>query len=389
MATERLYYLDSYLNAFEAAVSDSADGGRRVYLDKTAFYPTSGGQPHDLGTLGGQLVSEVIEEDDGRIAHLLAAPAPAGVIKGEIDWERRYDHMQQHTGQHLISAVLAEMFSFPTLSFHMGDEVSTIELGSKEISLPQIAKAEVRANDLARAGWPVAISFEDAAAVEGLRKQSQRSGTLRIIEIQGLDKSACGGTHVKSLMETLPLQIRKTEKVRGNVRLEFVCGARANRRARQDFLILDETARQTSVAFEKIPEALAALKERLTQAEKARQRLAGELAQREGREAYAACSAAADGIRRAQWPVEQISDTDRLKALAFVAGSKAVVLIAGKNPAGVLIACSADSGIDAGAALKQALAQAGGRGGGSSTLAQGNVPDESCIPLLAQNLGML
>ncbi len=244
----------------------------------------------------------------------------SGVV-GKMDWARRYEHMQQHTGQHLLSAVLTDLFRFPTLSFHMGDEVSTIELGTKEISDTQLEAAERRANELARSGKAIRISFEDAAEVGGLRKPSQRTGTLRIVEIEGVDKSACGGTHVRTLAETLPLQIRKVEKVRGNVRLEFVCGERAICRARQDFKTLQELARLTATAIDKLPESVAASKERLTDAEKERQRLAAELAQLEGREAYGATEPSADGLRRAEWRVERVGEAERLKALAFTAGA--------------------------------------------------------------------
>lgn len=389
VATERLYYRDSYLNEFEGEVVDISADGQRVYLDRTAFYPASGGQPYDAGELGGQRVLEVIDDEDGRVAHVVAAPLTRGRVKGQIDWARRYDHMQQHTGQHLLSAVLMEMFQFPTLSFHMGDEVSTIELGTKEISEQQLQAAETQANDLARGASPVAVSFEEAGQVEGLRKQSRREGTLRIIEIEGLDKSACGGTHVRSLAETLPIQIRKLEKVRGNVRLEFVCGGRAIRRARQDFKLLQELVRQTGSSLEKLPESLTAMKERLSEAEKDRQRLAAESAQREGREEYARTIPSTDGMRRVEWQVERIGEPERLKASAYVAGSRSVVLVLGKQPAGVLIACSSDSGINAGDILKHTLADFGGRGGGSATLAQGSAPSEAFTRALAAKLGLV
>src|SRR5437016_36563 len=125
--TERIYYHDSYAREFRAQVVETADEGRRVYLDRTAFYPTSGGQPFDLGTLGGVAIREVID-DDGRIAHLLESPIQTGEVEGKIDWDRRWDHMQQHTGQHLLSAVLVELFQIPTVSFHMGAITSTIEV---------------------------------------------------------------------------------------------------------------------------------------------------------------------------------------------------------------------------------------------------------------------
>jgi alanyl-tRNA synthetase len=390
VATERLYYVDSYLTEFEGKVIGVAADGRRVYLDRTAFYPASGGQPYDTGELGGQPVVEVVDEEDGRVAHILSAATVAvgESVAGKVHWPRRYEHMQQHTGQHLLSAVLMDLYGFQTLSFHMGGEVSTIELATKEISDQQLLAAEMQANELARSARPVRISFEDAAQVEGLRKQSQRAGTLRIIEIEGLDKSACGGTHVRSLAETLPIQVRRVEKVRANVRLEFVCGGRAIRRAKQDFKVLQELARQTATAMDKLPESIAALKERLGEAEKDRQRLAADLAQREGREEYEGTAPSSDGVRRALWQVDRIGEIERLKALAYAAGVRSVVLLVGKEPAGVLIACSADTGLDAGAILKQTLAECGGRGGGSATLAQGSIPDEGCIRALAGKLGM-
>jgi alanyl-tRNA synthetase len=374
--TERLYYTDPYLIEFEAQALEVAPDGLQVYLDRTAFYPTSGGQPFDLGLLAGCELVEVIDEGE-RILHRTSVPVAPGPMRGQINWPRRYDHMQQHTGQHLLSAVMVELYGFETLSFHMGDEVSTIELAIKELSENQIDKAEERANALARNGLPVRISFEDAAKVEGLRKQSQRSGTLRIIEIEGVDKSACGGTHVRSLAETLPIQIRKLEKVRGNVRLEFVCGWRATRRAKHDFRIAQELARQSAMPIDKLAEHFAAQKQRFNEIEKEKQRLADSLAQREGQDLYAATEPSPDGLRRNRWDVDQITEAIRSKALAYAKGTKSVVLVVSKQPTGLLIACSADAGLNAGEVLKKIVSELGGRGGGAATLAQGAVPAEA------------
>ncbi len=216
--TERLYYNDGYLREFRARVTRSEDGGRRVYLDRTAFYPSSGGQPFDLGTLGGIRVVEVADEVE-RIAHLLEAPLPAGEVEGAIDWPRRYDHMQQHTGQHLLSAVFEELYQIRTLSFHMGAQTSTIDLSAAAIDPSQVEQVEQRCAEIVAEAHPVTISYEDAGAAAGLRKESQRSGTLRIVSIEGVDRSACGGTHVRSTAELGPILIRKIEKIRGNLRV--------------------------------------------------------------------------------------------------------------------------------------------------------------------------
>lgn len=386
MSTNRLYYQDCYLSNFPARVVDSADDGRRVYLESTAFYPDSGGQPHDSGVLGDQAVVGVIDEGD-RIAHVLAGPLHSGSMEGRIDWHRRYDHMQQHTGQHLLSAVLVELFDAQTLSFHMGAEVSSIELSLKELTESQIEEAERRANAIVWEARPVSIQFEDAETAQGLRKASGRTGTLRIIEICGLDRSACGGTHVRSTAELGPIQILRSERVRGNVRAEFVCGGRGLRYAKQEHRTLAELSRIASTAVDKLPEYLATLKDRLAETEKSSQRLASELGRREGEQAYRDAVASGDGIRRWTVQVQTIDEPVRAKAQAFAKFPKALALITGMEPPGVLVACSLDAGMNAGAILKQALSRVGGRGGGSATLAQGGLPDQAVLEFLKAELG--
>lgn len=163
MTTERLYYTDSYLADFLGTVLECADGGRRVYLDRTAFYPTSGGQPFDTGTLGGIRVVDVVDEED-RVAHLLEAPLPLGAVAGEVDWTRRFDHMQQHTGQHLLSAVAAELLGYETVSVHFGPETATLDLDAASLSPDEVRRVELRANAVVTENRPVTVGFEDASA---------------------------------------------------------------------------------------------------------------------------------------------------------------------------------------------------------------------------------
>ncbi len=390
--TERLYYRDCYLQEFRARVVEAGGNGQRVYLDRTAFYPSSGGQPFDTGTLGGANVIEVVDEEE-RVAHVLDAPIAAGEIDAQIDWPRRFDHMQQHSGQHLLSAVLEELFKIPTVSFHLGAEVCTIDVAAPSLTSVQIDQSEVRCAEIVGEARPLAITFEDAAADLDLRKESQRTGTLRVVAIQGIDRSACGGTHVRNTAEIGPVLIRKTEKIRGNTRLEFVCGLRALHLARADFRTLQELSRQLSAPAGETPGLVAAQLERIKTLEKANQRLASELAQREGREQWAATAPDAKGIRRAVEHVEHgaIDDTVRIRAQAFVAQGYAVFLAVSKNPPSVLLAASADSGIHAGDRIKSVVTAAGGRGGGNQALAQGSLPatvDLDAIPalLLASSL---
>jgi len=385
--TERLYYRDCYLQEFRAHVLETGDDGRRVYLDRTAFYPTSGGQPFDIGKLGGANVIEVIDEED-RVAHILDAPVATGEITAQIDWSRRFDHMQQHTGQHLLSAVLEELFKIPTVSFHLGAEVCTIDVAAPSVTAVQIDQAEVRCAEIVGEARPLAITFEDAASDLGLRKESQRTGTLRVVAIQGIDRSACGGTHVRTTAEIGPMLIRKTEKIRGNTRLEFVCGLRALHQARADFRTLQELSRQLSAPVSETPVLVSAQIERIKALEKTNQRLASEVAQREGREQWAAAAPDAQGIRRAVEQVTQgaIDDAIRTRAQAFVAQGRAVFLAVSKNPPSVLLAASADSGIHAGERVKSAVAAAGGRGGGNQALAQGSLPATADLDAITSSL---
>ena len=371
--TDRLYYSDSYLSEFRARVVASEDGGRRVYLDRTAFYPASGGQPFDAGTLGGVAVVEVADEED-RVVHVLGAPLTADEVEGRIDWVRRFDHMQQHTGQHLLSAVFEDLYRIPTLGFHMGSETSTIDVGAASLDPARIERVEERCAELVAQARPVMVTYEDAASVTGLRKESQRTGTLRIVSIDGLDRSACGGTHVRSTAEIGPTFIRKLDKVRGNVRVEFVCGLRALRQARRDYRLLAETSKAHA--------------ERVKTIEKICQRQAEELATREGRDLHAGTAPDSHGVRRLRQD-GVIDEAMRARAQGFVSGGKGVFLAVSQAPPSVLLAASADSSVHAGELVNAAVTAAGGRGGGNAALAQGSAPSPQALESVLQELAKI
>jgi len=374
--TERLYYQDAYLAAFQATVLERADDGRRLYLDRTAFYPTSGGQPHDTGRLGGVEVVDVVDEGE-RIAHLVAAPVPAGTIRGEVDWARRFDLMQQHTGQHLLSAVLEDLYGFHTVSVHFGQDASTLDLDTPAITPEQVAAAETRANLVVTENRPVSIGFEDAAEAAGLRKPSDRTGPLRIVTILELDRSACGGTHVRATGEIGPILIRKVERVRKAVRLEFLCGMRAVRRARADQELLARLAAQYSAAQDELPALVEAQRGELKDAVAGRREAEAQLDRYRAAELYAGAAPDAAGLRRIV--VREEGGIDRLRGLAQAVAAlpRAVFVGVAASPPGLLVAASEDSGRDAGAMLRGALAPAGGRGGGTPRLAQGTVGAEA------------
>lgn len=378
--TERLYYADSTLTGFTARIVAVDGSGTRVELDRTAFYPESGGQPRDFGTLGGIAVTDILEED-GRIIHMLAGPfpgRPGETVQGIVDRDRRRDHMQQHTGQHLLSAVIAELYGVQTVSFHMGGDLSTIELACETFTAEMAAAAERRALEHVIKALPVTVQFADAADVEGLRKATARTGTIRIVEITGVDRSACGGTHVGNTAEIGPVLVRGAERIRGNVRIGFVCGMRALTRAREESELLLEAARLLSCSSTAVPRSVQALAERAALAEKACQRSRSELAEMRGKDLYRNTAPDAAGLRVAIGRADSLDDSTRTEAQAFTAGERSVfVCLAGGNKPSLLLAVSEDSGLHAGNLLKPVLSRFGGRGGGSARSAQGSLGDSS------------
>jgi alanyl-tRNA synthetase len=377
--TERLFYTDSYLREFAASVLEHADGGLRVYLDRTAFYPASGGQPFDLGVLGDSPVVDVVDEGD-RIAHVLSAPLSAARVTGRLDWARRFDHMQQHTGQHLLSAVIADLFGHATVSVHFGAESSTLDLDVGALSADRIVEAERRANAVVTENRAVRVLFEDAATAAGLRKAPNRHGSLRIVTIEDLDRSACGGTHVRATGEIGAISVGRVERVKQVARLEFLCGGRAIRRARENHDLLAGLGTLFSATPVELPALVESqrgeLKKVIAEARELGDRLAGYRAA----ELYAGAVPDATG-RRMVVEREECGTIDRLRALAHAVARlpRAVFVGAAGSPPTVLLAAADDSGVDAGRVLKAALEKEGGRGGGKPRLAQGTVPDKAAV----------
>jgi alanyl-tRNA synthetase len=294
--------------------------------------------------------------------------------------------MQQHTGQHLLSAVFDDLFGAKTLSVHFGPDYSTLDVDAESISRSQLVAAEERANALVAEGRPVAVSFEDAAGASGLRKASDRAGTLRIVSIADVDRSACGGTHVRSTAEIGPVLLRSVEKVRKSTRVEFVCGMRAVRRARRDFESLTSIGASLSASLDDAASLVAGQSERLKEGDNARKKLEKDLAAFRVRERYDASGADANGVRTIV--VRDAGSIDELRVFAQAAFALPKVVMVGAltNPFSVLLASSEDSGVDAGKILKERLTAAGGRGGGSPRLAQGSVPDAAALESVVASL---
>jgi alanyl-tRNA synthetase len=384
--TDRLYYTDSYLREFEAKVIARTDGDRRVYLDRTAFYPTSGGQPFDTGRLGPVEVRDVVDEGD-RVAHILADPLAAEHVTGVLDWPRRFDHMQQHSGQHLLSAVAAELLGCVTVAVHFGREVSTVDLDIGSLTADQIARVERRANEVVTENRPVIISFEEAAEALGLRKNSLRTGTLRIVTIEGLDRSACGGTHVRATSEIGVILLRKLERVRKAARLEFLCGGRALKRAREDLELLSGMAEELSGSALELPRLISMLRAELKEAVSKRRELESQLDLYRAKELYAAARPDGTGIRRAlvREPTGSLNAFKGL-AQAYTSLPLSLLVAAIENPPAVMLSASPDTGVDAAGVLKSVLAGVAGRGGGSARVAQGTVPGKAELETILSSL---
>jgi alanyl-tRNA synthetase len=251
-ATRRLYFEDSYLQEFEAEVVErrTCEGLPAVVLDRTSFYPESGGQPWDKGTLGGVEVLKVVDVE-GTILHVLREGVPETTVRGRIDWPTRFDHMQQHTGQHILSQAFFEVLKGETRSFHLGADAATVEIGLAAASDAALDKVEDRANAVVWEDREIKSYFVPEEKIDAvpLRRPPKKHGLLRVVEVAGYDYSACGGTHCRRSGEVGMIKITGLEKIRGNIRFEFLCGSRAL----ADYRTKDRTIRRIAGLFSSLP----------------------------------------------------------------------------------------------------------------------------------------
>jgi alanyl-tRNA synthetase len=406
--TDRIYYHDSFLYDFDAEVHELIDGPRpALILDRSAFYPTSGGQIHDTGTItmgDVQLrITEVADTDDGKVVHYFEAERdfdksalkPGARIRGYIDDFRRRDHMQQHSGQHVLSAAFIKLFDLHTVSFHMADDYCSIDLDTQTLTKEQVEKAERLANEIVLENRPVEIRYvtREEAGKLGLRKiPTAERDELRIIDIKDCDLSACGGTHVNQTGQIASILLRKFEKVRQGWRVEFVAGQRAVATARRDYTALSETAALFSAHIYDVPQqarkSLDEIRTLRKQAEQSQEELAAAQAT-----AILAETPESNGRKLI---VRTYSDRDMnfVKLLAQKLtrqAANAIALLATTSPQPALIfAQSAGQPHDMGKMLKEVLTKLGGRGGGSKDMAQGGISSaagvEAAISEVAKDL---
>jgi alanyl-tRNA synthetase len=383
MPTQRLYYDDPNLRSFSARVMRCVAGAiASVYeaaLDRTAFYPTSGGQPHDLGTIGEANVVDVRDEGE-EIVHVVDREVALGDVQCAIDWARRFDHMQQHTGQHVLSAIFQERYKLPTVSFHLGAELCTIDVRGDEPSAETLMDAQNAANALVFENRAIKVRYgtPEQLAAQGVRKEVEREGTLRAIDIEGADLQPCGGTHVKRTGEIGLILVRRCTKVRQDWRVEFACGHRAARVASDDFQLLREIGERLSCAPEEavvaIDKAIAERDAHFKDLKNALRLLSVSWA----RDLIATNPPAADGSRTIAVFLEG-GPAEMLLPLAteLVKTERVIALLVYAATGQLVFAQHASGGKDLAASTKELLLSIPGKGGGKRDFVRAQIADAS------------
>lgn len=387
--TQRLYYEQSYLTGFEATIVERAEvqGRPAVVLDRTALYPEGGGQPADRGWLNGTAVIDVVAREDGAVLHVLAAPLPdAGArVQAEIDWPRRFDHMQQHSGQHILSQALVRVAEAETAGFHLSREYTTIDLATPGLSDDDLARAELLANQIIFEDRPISARFVDRAELERLAQRLRRppavDGPIRVVEVEDFDWSACGGTHVSRTGAVGLIKIVKTERRNQQTRLTFLCGRRALAHYQTLNALVRDLGLALSVGPEEIVEAVARLQAELRATHKDRSRLQELLLDHEAVSLVAeAHTAGGVSIVRRHFEGRELEQVRRL-ATRIAAQPGHVALLGVMGDKGQLVfARSGDVNLDIRPILQEACRLLGGGGGGGPDLAQGGGPNQAQVP---------
>ena len=378
-ATERLYYNDSRLLEFDARVIDLSerdDGAIAVTLDRTAFYPTGGGQPNDTGTLGEARVVDCIDAESEGVLHVIQGPVPeiSDSVHGKVDWLRRLDHMQQHTGQHILSAAFVQLFDAPTRSFRVLEYDCEIDVALENPSDQQIEQAVDLANQIiwdARLIEIQTVTSAEAAALP-LRKEPAREGELRVIQIADFDLTPCGGTHAKSTGEVGVIAVRSWERAKGLARIQFMAGVRvvadyrqANRTARQIAELFSAGRDDSPGLIEKVIDENKKLTRRVRELDEIACRVEADELLRDSREGVVTIITKAFDDRSA--------DSLKHLAVALVSHPSVVAFLGSRegDTARLVFARSADTTGDMNALMRKACELVDGRGGGKPDMAQG------------------
>lgn len=371
MIIAKLYYSQPWLRELDTRITSQREVGGKylVVLAETIFYPTGGGQPHDLGTINGIPILDVFEED-GTVFHVLPEPLEGSSAHGVLDWPRRLDHMQQHSGQHLLSAIFQDEYGYRTESFHLGAEYCSIDITTPDLTRKEQLAAEARANELILEDLPVftyTLQPEEFGQVP-LRKIPDLPGPLRIVEIQGFDYSPCSGTHVGKTGQIGLLKILKAERYKGMTRVYFLCGGRALEDYRRKHEICSELVALLAVPEGEVVERVSADLERRKELEKLVEELQGELLELRARELVSR----SEGPFFLELPEASIPEAQRLARAVLNLTQALVVINLGER---LVLAHNLPAGPNLGQLIKDQAQPLGGRGGGSPTAAQVYFPD--------------
>jgi alanyl-tRNA synthetase len=402
--SKRLYYEDSFLRDFDAQVisCESAPNERAerasslwwVNLEQTAFYPTSGGQPHDMGHLGDAAVVDVFEREDGTVVHVTDRQVATGPVRGSIDWPRRFDHMQQHTGSHVLCAAFLSVFGIPSVSFRVGRTASTLDVATSSISDEQMESIERFVNEIIFEDRPIHVRYGTAGdlAAVGVRNESEREGMLRAVEIQGVDIQACGGTHVRRTGQIGMILIRGIKKVRENWRVEFVCGQRARRAARADFALLESISQRLTCGPDTIHAGITRILNERSAANRSVERYLEESAALQA-QALLANESAHRAATHSRIVTAVLVDADmeylRCVATNLVIEPGVVALLGSQANGSIVLAKSEGVSGDMNALLREAIKACGGKGGGTKDFAQGSAPEGSDLSWILQHAAEL
>lgn len=376
MTTERLYWYDAYLQTWTAQVVAQRQATHpQVALDRSAFYPEGGGQPADHGSINGIRVLDV-QVEDALVWHTLEQPLHTAHVECQLDWTRRFDHMQQHHGQHLLSAAFEQVYGWRTVAFHLGAGSATIDLATPMVGAEQLSAVEDLTNEVIWADYPVAARFVTPAelATIPLRKPPSVSGAIWVVSAGDFDHSACGGTHPRTTGGVGLLHIRRTERRSTTMRVEFICGGRALRDLRWKNNALSRIAAGFSVAQEQAEETVARLREA---EESSRRRLAEASTAMLSAEAQQLVAIAPHvrGIPLVQriWNDRSFDELRTLANAVAAAGGLAVFGIQAAKTQ--LLVAGGNGQVDCGHLLRASITPLGGKGGGSAVQAQGGIPN--------------
>ena len=372
---ELLYYQDVMLREFDATVISKGtdENGRNfIVLSNTAFYPTGGGQPHDTGTINGIEVIDVEKVGD-EIRHYIQGDVSilTGDAHGQINWQRRFDHMQQHAGQHILTAAFVELFNIQTVSFHLGSEQVTIDLAVDTISEEQLLEAEALANDIILENRPIETKWITENELENynLRKDIAVTGDIRLVIIPNFDYNGCGGTHPTSTGQVSAIKILGTEKMKGNIRVSFVCGQRVLKELAMRKKVLADVARQLSVPEADAAAALAKVLSAQKNTEKALVHAKEELLQFEAK----ALISTNDHMIAAAFSQRTMQELQKLARMIVTERADAIVLLVTENEDKLQFVAS--RGTAAERSMKdiatKALPLINGKGGGNDQMVQG------------------